>query len=409
MRPALGRSYRRLLSASVISNLGDGVTLAAMPLLAASLTRDPESVALVTVFTTLPWLLSALISGALADRLDRRLLMGRTDLFRMGAMGALGAIVLAGEETIPLLCVVAFVLGTAECLFDSTSLAILPMVVERDHLEQANSRLFAAEIVVNEFAGPPLGALLFAAAAAAPFLLDAASFAVAATLVLTMRGSFRPPVRPRASLRVDIGEGIRWLRGHSLLRTLALALGVMNFLERAILAVFVLYALEVLELSASGYGLLLAAGAVGAVVGSLIAPGLSERLGAGRMLVCCMLGFGVTALVPALWANTIAVAISSAISFMFGIAWNVVTVSLRQALVPAHLLGRVASVYRLFGLGTMPIGAAIGGVLADAFGLRAPFFLTAGVTLVAGIAIIPWVNNRSVAQARASVPPTRAG
>ena len=402
MKARLGPQYARLWTASTISSIGDGVTLAAMPLLAASLTREPETIALVTLFATLPWLLFSLITGALADRFDRRLIMGGTDVVRCLILGGLGAIVLAGWESIPLLCVVAFVLGTAECLFDNTSLAILPMVVEPSALESANSRLYAASLVTNEFVGPPFGALLFAWVAAAPFLLDAGSFAIAAALVLMLHGTFRVTARPRARLRTEIGEGLRYLRRHVLLRTLAIALGIMNFLEAGMLAIFVLYALEVLHLTRTEYGLLLAAGAFGAVIGSLIAPWMSKRLGPGRMLLCCALGFGATALVPAVWANAFAVGVSSAVSFGFGIAWNVVTISLRQELVPPELLGRVASAYRVVGLGPKPLGAALGGALAAAFGLRAPFFLAFGVTIVAGLALVPWVNNRTVAAARAA-------
>lgn len=390
----------------MISNLGDGVTLAAMPLLAATLTRDPSIVALVTVFTTLPWLLFALIGGALADRLDRRLLMGNADLFRMAAIGGLGVAVLANGESIPLLCAVGFALGTAECLFDNASQAILPMVVDSDVLENANGRLYAAEIVTNQFVGPPLGAVLFALAAAAPFLLDAASFAIAAVLVLMLRGTFRPPARPRAALRVDIAEGVRWLRDHTLLRTLAIALGISNLLEQAMFSILVLYALEELDLSEAGYGLLLAAGAVGALLGSLIAPWLGRRLGSGRALTAAMATWGMAALVPAVWADAGAVAVAFAFSGLGGMVWNVVTVSLRQAIVPEQLLGRVNSAYRLLGWGTMPIGAALGGLLADAFGLRAPFYVTAAVTVVLAVAMLPWVNNRTVAAARAAV---RAG
>jgi MFS family permease len=398
----LNRQYWRLWAAATISNLGDGVTLAAMPLLAATLTRSPSKVALVALFVTLPWLLFALIGGALADRFDRRVLMGTADLFRMVAIGGVGVAVLGSAESLALLCVISFLLGSAECVFDNASQAILPMIVDRDGLEKANGRLYAAEIVTNEFAGPPLGAALFAAAASVPFLFDAASFGLAALLVLTLRGVFRPQRTVAATMRADIGEGVRWLRDHTLLRTLAIALGVMNLFGTAMISILVLYALEVLKLSATGYGLLLSAGAVGGLIGSLTGSWISARLGAGRTLLVAATVFGLGALVPAVWANTFAVGASFALSAAFGTIWNIITVSMRQTIVPEELLGRVNSAYRLLGWGTMPIGAAVGGLLADGFGLRAPFLVAGILSTVLVLAMAPTVNNRTVASARAA-------
>ena len=188
----LGPEYRKLWTASTVSNLGDGVTEVAAPLLAATLTRDPVLVAGLAFAHRLPWLLFTLVSGALVDRLDRRRIMWTADAVRTAMIGLLGLAVYAGLANLPLLYAVFFVLGTAETLFDNASQAILPAVVDREKLEKANGRLFGAQLVANEFAGPPLGGILFAAAAAAPFLLDAGTFAAAAALVLAMRGSFRP-------------------------------------------------------------------------------------------------------------------------------------------------------------------------------------------------------------------------
>ena len=224
----------------------------------------------------------------------------------------------------------------------------------------ANGRLYAAEVVTNEFVGPPFGAFLFAAAAAAPFFVDAGSFGVAAVVVLGMRGSFRPIREPaagetRPSIRADIAEGLRWLRRHRLLRTLALALGVLNLLSAGVFAILVLYALEVLDLSKQGYGFLLSAAGVGALAGSLLARRLSAWWGPGTLLIVAVLVMGAATLVPALIAEPIVVAISLGFVAAFGVAWNVVTVSLRQAIVPDVLLGRVNSAYRLLGWGTMPL------------------------------------------------------
>jgi hypothetical protein len=179
----LGPDFAKLWTANAVSNLGDGVTLVAGPLLAASLTRDPRLVAGLAVAQRLPWLLFSLVSGALVDRLDRRLLMVRVDAARCVAVGLLGVAVLADAASLPLLYVVFFALGTAETLFDNAAVSILPAVVPRAQLARANGRLLGAQMVANELVAPPLGGLLFAAAAAVPFLLDAGTFAAAGSPV----------------------------------------------------------------------------------------------------------------------------------------------------------------------------------------------------------------------------------
>ena len=395
-------NYRRIWTAATVSHLGDGVTRAALPLLAASITRSPTAIAAVTLAESLPWLFFALPGGAIADRVDRRVAMVRTDAFRMAAMAVLGLAVVGGYGSIPLICVVAFALGAAATVFDNAAQAILPSVVERDGLETANSRLYAAEIVTTSFVGPPLGSLLFAAAAAAPFLLDAASFGLAAVLVLALRGSFAAerPEEPRA-IRHDIAEGVRWLWKHRLLRALAIGLGVLNLAWTAAMATFVLYALEVLHVSKVGYGVLLTTGAIGGLVGTMIVTRLSKRLGPGTLLTGSVLLMAASTLAPGIWPRVGVVVASLVVTGATDVGWNVVTVSLRQSIVPDHLLGRVNSAYRLLGWGTMPIGAALGGLLATHLGLRAPFLIGGVVTLGLAVVLAPIVRTGAIEAARA--------
>lgn len=280
-------NFWKLWAASTISNLGDGVTLVAGPLLAASLTRDPVLVAGVAFAQRLPWLLFSLISGALVDRLDRRRLMVAVDGFRTVLLGFLGLAVLMDFVSIPLLYVVFFLMGTAETLFDTASVSILPAVVPRESLEKANGRLFGAQIVANEFAAPPLGGFLFAIATSVPFFFDAGSFAAAAVFVLVMRGKFqveRPEGASSTTLWTEISEGLGWLWRNRLLRTLAITLGIMNLTMTATLAIFVLFAQERLGLGPVGYGVLLTSVAVGGFAGSLVAEHLVRWLGAGTTM-----------------------------------------------------------------------------------------------------------------------------
>ncbi len=404
VKDPLGPNYRKLWIAATISNLGDGVRLTALPLMAATLTRDPARIAGIEFASTLPWFLFALLSGALVDRVDRRVAMGASNILRAALVGALAVAVVAGGETLVLLYVIAFLLGSAETIFDNASQAILPALVRKDQLERANGRMYAAEFITNQFAGPPLGALLFVTAAATPFFLDSASFLIAALLILSFSGSFRTPRdedSPRPTLRADIAEGLRWLWNHRLLRALAIMLGIWNGLSMATAAIFVLFALELLGVSEIGFGILASSFVVGSVLGSMVASRLSKRLGPGTTLFLqVLLGAGAS-LVIGLTSNPILVGAMFAVEGFTAVTWNVITVSLRQSIIPDRLLGRVNSVYRLLGWGMMPIGAALGGFLGAVFGLRSPFFVqAAALAVMAGFAL-RLLSNRAIADARA--------
>jgi MFS family permease len=399
----LNREYGKLWTASTISNLGDGITLVAGPLLAATLTRDPVLVAGLTFAQQLPWLLFSLVSGALVDRLDRRRLMATVDLFRAGVIGILGLAVLGGWASMPLMYVIFFLLGTAETLFANASLAILLSVVPKESLEKANGRLFAAELVTNQFAGGPIGGALFAVAASIPFFLDAGTFAASAALILALRGRFRA-TRPEDSsgtgLVGEITEGVGWLMRHRLLLVLAIMLGAGNLTFSATFSVLVLFAQDVLGLGSVGYGFLLTAGGVGGFLGSLLAERIGSWLGTGRALFSVVLLQGPAFAAIALSGNPFVVGAMLAVNGLVAFAWNVLTFALRQALIPDILLGRVTSVYRLLGVGSGAIGALIGGFLARELGLTAPFWFAAAVMTVVAFASLPFVNNRTVAEAR---------
>ena len=375
------------------------------PLLAASLTRDPILVAGLTFAQSVPWLLFPLISGALVDRLDRRRVMGYADAARTALIGAMGVAVLLGWANLPLLYVIFFLMGTLETLFDNASQAIIPALVSRDHLERANSRLYVAEIVSNRLAGPPLGGLLFGLAVAAPFLLDAGTFAAAAALILALRGEFRPERphgAPPTTLMAEIGEGVRWLWNHGLIRTLAIMLGVFNMTFAATEAIFVLFAQDVLGLGSFGYGALATSGAVGGLIGSLTADRIVAWFGSGRALQASVL---ISALVLTVVAVSESAFVVWAVFLLVGITvvvWNVITVSFRQAVVPESIFGRVNSVYRLLGWGGLSVGALLGGFLARSFGLTAPFWFAAVVLAMMFFITLPLVNNRTVGEARES-------
>jgi MFS family permease len=393
-----------LWTANAVSNLGDGVTLVAGPLLAATMTRDPRLVAGLAVAQRLPWLLFALVSGALVDRLDRRLLMVRVDAARAVAVGLLGVAVLADAATLPLLYAVFFALGTAETLFDNAAVSILPAVVPKDQLARANGRLLGAHMVANELIAPPLGGLLFATAAAVPFLLDAGTFAAAAALVAAMGGRFRverPSGAAPTTLRSEIAEGVGWLVRHRLLRILAVAIALMNLTLSATLSISVLYAQERLGLGSVGYGLLISSMAVGGIAASLVAERLIGWLGPATTMRLGLIIESSTHLTLALARSPLLVGVVFALFGFHAMTWSVISVSLRQELIPARLLGRVNSAYALFGYGSLSLGAIFGGVLAARAGLTAPFWCSFAAMAALTLACWPLLSSRAVAQARA--------
>ncbi|MFP5322981.1 MAG: MFS transporter [Acidimicrobiia bacterium] len=399
----LGPGFRRLLASSVTANVGDGVFVVALPLLAETLTRDPLLFAGVTVANRLPWLLFSLHAGAIADRFDRRRIMWVANAVRAAVVGGLGLAVLGDVDSIALLYVVGLGLGVAETLFDNAAQSFLPAVVpEREQLERANGHLMAGEIVSNQFLGPPLGGFLFGLGAAVPILLDAGTFAISAALIASIGtagvarratapvdGALPPARRP---MRVEIAEGLRWLRAHRLLRGLALLLGAMNGTSMMLWAVFPLYVVgegSTLGLGAVGFGVLLTTSAVGSVVGSVVATRVVRRVGRGPALWAALVAAIVVPIAIGLTSSVVAVGALFAAYGLSGVLWNVVTVSLRQAIIPDELLGRVNSVYRFLGWGAMPLGSLAGGAVAAAVGVRSTFVI-AGVLMA--LALLPFAG-----------------
>lgn len=407
----LGRRFQLLFAASSISTLGDGISLTALPLLAAQLSRDPLPVSLVSSAGYLPWLVFGLMAGAVADRRDRRRLMWAADVFRAVVLVGLAVAVLADVVTIWALAVFAFCLGSAGTLFDSAAHALLPAIVpaQDEPLQRANGRLFGAQMVGAQLVGPAVGGALFAVAAAAPFTVDAATFAASAILIVAIRGRFLPQgaagsTMDRRSLWHDIVEGVRWLVRHRLLRTLALLVATINAATAAGEAVLVLFVTGRLGLTETGYGLLVAAGALGGVVGSLTAARIASRVGIAATLRYSIILSALGAVGVGLARTALACGIAFAVTSYSAILFNVAGVPLRQLLVPDALRGRVLSAYRMLAWGAIPAGGIAGGVVATGAGLRAPFFF--GALLFSCCALVSWlrITPDAVRAARAAVP-----
>ncbi|NTE53686.1 MFS transporter [Agrobacterium tumefaciens] len=368
----VNRDYRLLFSASAVSNLADGISMVAIPWLATLLTGDPLLISMIAVAQRMPWLLFALPVGVWTDRSDRRLLMVRADLVRLALMVCAIAMISAatvlprpadaGMTVIFSLAVVAFLLGCAEVVRDNAAQTILPSLVAPSDLEHANGQMWSAEQVTGQFIGPPLAGLLIAAGIAFPFGLDAGFYAVSALLIWLI---VLPPRKPSGTFSFwpALREGLGWMRHNRMILRLALMLGVINAVFIGGMTILVLYAQEVLQLSAAAYGLLLTCGAAGGVLGGLASPWLARRLGARKSLVLALCTFALFNLALGLSGSVPLVALGLFFEAAAGMLWNVVTVSYRQRLIPDGLLGRVNSVYRFFGWGAMSFGALAAGLL----------------------------------------------
>ncbi|MET7990805.1 MFS transporter [Amycolatopsis sp. NPDC005232] len=381
--------FRRFWWSAVVSGTGDGIRLVALPLFAAALTRQPAAVAIVTFAGGLPWLLVGPFTGALTDRwTDHRRVLWATDVTSAIVIGAAGLLAVAGAGAIPLLAAVNFALCAVQTLRDNAAVAIVPRLVARNRLETANSRMQAAQLLTVQLAGPPLGAALFILPTGVPFLLDAASFVVSAVLVLSITSTTVAVASPvsaavaRAGIFGEIREGLRWLWRHRLLRSVCLMVGMVNIAVTGALAIAVLYAYEVLHIGRLAYGVLLAVIALGGLVGTLAAPALTTRFSRGRVLRTVFAAAPVAFTVAGLTTDYLVATLSLAmVGAAIGVT-NVVSISLRQLLVPAGLLGRVNAAYRFFAFGMAPLGAALSAVAAEAWGLSAPFLL--GAVVLAG-------------------------
>lgn len=404
----LGPAYWRLWWANAVDSVGDGAWAAALPLLTASLTRDSRLVAAVSAAAYLPWLLVSLPAGALVDRSARVPLLWRTQLAQLVILAGLTAAVATGAASIPVLALGAFLLGTFEVVFGNAAQSVLPELVPQGLLARANGNQYASQVTGQFFLGPPVGSLLFAVSPALPFVVDTVSFAGSAALLARLPRT-PAPARDRVPMHTAIAEGLRWLAGHRLLRTLAVLLGVNNFCNQLGQATLVLFATETLGVGAGGFGLLLAAGAVGSVLGGVVNPRIVRRHGERAAVLTALAVSAAAYLAAGVAPDAAVLAVLLAANGFAVTLWNIATVTLRQELVPAPLLGRVNGAYRMLGWGLLPLGALAGGVVAHRIGLRAPMPLAGAFRLVALAAAAPLLVRALAPRAIPAEPGVRSG
>jgi len=433
VRTKLGASYWKLWSATGISNLGDGITSIAYPWLASAVTRSPVLISLAALVSRLPWLLFTLHAGVITDRFNRKKIIVAMDTLRGGLTIIVGAVIYLERDSLPslseltnltsletnyslyfVILVTAFLFGLAEVLRDNSAQTLMPAVVEDKDLEKANGRMWSAEALTNSFVGPPLGSLLIGAAVFLPFFVDAATFFIAAALIASMKPtvkSFSPESKTGPiNFKAEIKEGFTWLWSHTLLRPMAIILGLLNGIAALTGATFILFAQEVLDTTVFIFAILGTAGAIGGILGGLLGPKVSEKIGTGRTLSLVLFTEALCTFFIGLTTNWQIVWVLTALATFTGVLWNVVTVSLRQSLIPTNLLGRVNSVYRFFAWGSIPIGALIGGVLVSALegpigrdmAFRSVYFIAGGLGFLLFLYAIRVLTTEAIDEARAA-------
>ncbi|MFM9699295.1 MFS transporter [Streptomyces europaeiscabiei] len=399
-RAGLGRPFRWLWASAAASNAGDGITRTLLPLLVVAHHPDPAAVAGLTAVNMLPWLLFALPAGVLVDRADRRRIVLGSNAVRAAALAG-AAFVLAQDRPLGLLYALAFVLGIAETLADTAAPAMLPRLVDERHLERANGRLSAAQIVLNETAGPPVAGLLVGLTAAAALAAGGALYALAALLLLGLAPLARTGPAPepggarsagareggRGGVLRDIREGVGFVLRHRTLRLTLAASTLYGSVFSATFSMLVLLSDRTLGLSGTGYGLLLAAGSLGAVGGSWLAPRAADRLPTVRLAFWSLVASGTAYVLLGTARDPVLAGLALAANGVFMMGWNIPVMSLRQRLTPENLQGRVMSVSRLCAWGTMPLGALLGGLLAEVLSVPA-VFVVCGTVLAAGALLL---------------------
>lgn len=381
------RGLGRLLASTGVSIAGQGMVLAAVPLMAASLTRSPMGVSISVAATYAAWLVAGLPAGALVDRWHRRATMVVADMVRAALLGGFALTVMADTASLWLLIAVVFLVGVAGCFFDPASQAAIPAVVGRDQqaLAKANGRLWSLDLLGRSLVGPPAGAALFAVAAVLPFAANAATFVISAFLLVGLRQLGKPDRgrHKQPNLARSVSDGVSFLAHHRELRGLTLGMASFNLVYNLAYATLVLFAQERLGLDERGFGVLLAMLAVGGLLGGWLSPKLSGRVSTLKVYAGCLLTQALAWAAVALIETPIAAGASLVLVGLASMTATVIGAAARQSLTPDHMLGRMSAGTRVVGLGAAAIGALAGGAIAGVGTLSSPFVVAALMALFA--------------------------
>ena len=387
---SLRTQFRILWCSTIATSIGDGLTYAALSLLAVSLTRDARLVASVEAASHLGWLLLALYSGMVIDRSDRFKVMFHAEWLRGILLGVLALCVLTGRTSITLVIALAFVLGVLGPFYENASAAVVPEVADEGALESANGRIQGSRVLGTNLVGPPLGTAAFAVAAFLPFALDAVSFMVSAAFLGVVWRSRAGREQRDGSPHTGSGgirEAARVLVADRTLLCLALGLAVLNFVTSGVTSVLALYALDELSLGPAGFGWLFTAFATGGLLAAAVVSRVAASIGRRPTAVLGAAAFGATAVTLGLthvtWVALVAVVWGGAGIML----WSTVTMAYRQLSVDRSMLGRVVSISRLVGYGLMPLGAVVSGLLAHSLGVAHTYLILGGLLIMTAMVL----------------------
>jgi Transmembrane secretion effector len=383
-RRSLGRDFWLYFSGQLISQVGGSFTLFALPLLVFKLTHSATNLALTTASDFVPYLLFGLVLGAVADRVDRKRMMLLTDVGRAAVIAALPVLALSGTLRVEDIYAVAFVQSTLGILFNCGEFAATPSLVGRDDLVAANGRIMATNSA-GQILGPILAGVLVTLMPPAGLLFfDAASFVVSAASLAVIRRSFNAADRPAAAtagiqrLLADVRAGLRYVWSNPVLRNISVMMALINFVASTENSQLVLFAKRVLGASDSQVAVLFAAGAAGVVAVSMSAGPIRRRLSFAVTALGSLVIAGLTVTAMALIGSYPAALILWAASSGFGLLLNINTSSLRQAIVPDEMYGRVVSIAQVLAWSAIPLGALAGAAAIQLSGSVAGVYAVAG-------------------------------
>ncbi|WP_165423349.1 MFS transporter [Ktedonosporobacter rubrisoli] len=398
------KNFLMLWLVNAAGSLSDGMFKLALPIFAASLTTSAVLVAGVSFALSLPWLLFGLPVGALVDRLDRRQIIFWVCLIRVGTLAILALATIMRLISLPLIYICALILGVAETFADSAAISMVPAVVSREKLEQANAKFIGTQTIMYEFLGPTLGGALASLGLALALGSSSGLYLLALLAMFWLKGSFRAERQAQTKLGTDIIEGLSFLWQNKLLRTLTGIVTVMNLGWSAWQAVLVLYAIAPgpLGLTKFEYGLLLTGIGIGGVMGTVVAGPIQRWLGQHLTIGADILGTFVMVGVPALTTNAWLVGIAAVIGGAGATMWSVTVRSLMQRIVPDAFMGRTNGAIRVLGYGSLSLGAALAGIIAQFMGIRAVFWLAALANILLFIPFFLVITRDNIAAAEKS-------
>lgn len=401
----LGQRFWSLWAAFTASNLGDGLSLVAFPLLAINLTDDARLVALVSMARFLPFLVVGLPAGVLLDRSDRRVIAMFAQFGRATTLGLLALAVANDSAGIALTAAAAFAVGVGEVLVDGGLPALVREVVRQDQLEVANSRFSATQTVSNMFIGPPLGALLFGISPALAFAGVAVCYLATMALLTRVSGSFKADndhETTDTSLVEQMSVGLKYVWSHPVLRPLALTVAAFAFVGEAGNAVHVILVTERFGISEFGYGLIVAVDGVFSVIMSFFVAGLVKRKSHSFSMRFAVVTFVISAWLLGFTTVVAGLILGAIMGGLSDPSWNVVSGTIRQRLVPDEVFGRMMTAYLFIAWSVQPFGALVGGVIAEEWGSQWVFVMSG--TVVASLLFFARPMFRAVDTAMAPDP-----